>query len=79
MAARWIPVVGTIDVEDGEIHYRGKPATTDAAGHLIHSVGLALSDQDFGGGTITTGLRFDAVSTNTFAGLVLYYEPQPSP
>ncbi len=76
MVARWIPVIGAIDVEDAEIHYRGKPATPDSTGQPRPSIGLALSDQDFGGGTIRASIRFDSVSTNTFAGLVLYYEPQ---
>src|SRR5260370_30635573 len=75
MPARWIPLIGSLEIPDDSVVYRGKPSTTNAAGQPIYSVGLALSDQDFGGGTIRAGIRLDVVSSPTFVGLVLYYEP----
>src|SRR2546425_522719 len=76
MSVRWIPLIGTIEIADDSVTYRGKPSTTNAAGQPIYSVGLVLSDQNFGGGTIRAGVRLDAVSSQNFVGLVLYYEPQ---
>lgn len=75
MATKWIPLIGDVTIENDTVRYVGPPARTES-GQVVQSIGLVLSDQDYGGGTIAGDVRFTTVSDLTHVGFILYYEPQ---
>lgn len=74
MPTRWVPVLGTFDLREDSVTFRSAEPTLHD-GRPMYPVGNLLSDQQFGGGVIAATIRFNAVTENDSAGLILVYRP----
>lgn len=68
-----MPLLGEFDFRDGEVVFLGK--ITDLDGKAVPTIGNALSNQRFSGGTIEATVIFDEISDRSAAELILSYDP----
>jgi hypothetical protein len=71
---KWIPLVGSFAQERGSTAFRGEVRSSDS-GKPTPAVGILLSDQVFGGGTVEANIEFTVSSGDEACALILYYQP----
>jgi hypothetical protein len=76
VAAKWIPILGTVDIsENGDISFRG--GQQEVAGDTRNfNFALAMKGSSFGGGAVSADVTFLSPVTNeSHAGIILYRHP----
>lgn len=74
---RMFALLGQMDLKDDLIVFKGG-TTTSEDGQPKFEIGNFISDQYFGGGTISATVQFTEWHTRSAAGLILHYNPKLS-
>lgn len=69
----WISLLGKFQIDDGTLTFKG--GVTSYEGKPASQVGNFLCEQEFGGGTISSTIRFHDDPSSAGAGLILFYHP----
>jgi hypothetical protein len=78
MTTKWIPLIGTFDIRDEVLEFRGRLLTlgTEPNVHHVPSVGISLADTRFAGGSLQATVVFSEVDDRTAAELLIYRDPR---
>lgn len=76
MDYNWMPITGQLFQKDDSIIFKGGKLPVESDGRELARVGLFICDQEFSEGTISVDIKFDDVSSNSCADIVLNYDPQ---
>ena len=72
----WMPVMGRMDQRKDSIIFKGGKIDIPGQDQEGSEIGLFLCNRTFSEGSIAVDVRFDDVSPNSCADIVLFYDPQ---
>lgn len=72
----WMPVMGRMDQRKDGIIFKGGKIDIPGQDQEGTEIGLFLCNRTFSEGSIAVDVRFDEVSPNSCADVVLFYDPQ---
>lgn len=76
MKYNWAPLIGKMNVKKESITFIGEKIKYDDQDVDVSAMGLFICDQKFSEGSISVDIKFNDVSKNACADIVLYYDPQ---
>lgn len=74
----WLPIMGNFEKKENEIVFKGseKPYKNQDGKEIKGaSMGLAICDKRFAGGSISADITFSKISPKSACDIVLYYDP----